>query len=71
MVSTKDIASWNAHIAALPMSMFGVMKIITQIQHSVEQARIPGNDWRRELDLIENLTFEALAAIMEAKNDEQ
>ena len=32
------------------------------IKHSIQQARIPGNDWRRELALIENTVDEALEA---------
>jgi hypothetical protein len=30
------------------------------IKHSIGQARIPGNDWKRELALIENLALSAL-----------
>lgn len=32
------------------------------IQHSIAQARIPGNDWRRELVLIESVVYQALSA---------
>lgn len=34
-----------------------------QIKHSIQQARIPGNDWRRELALIENTSDAALARV--------
>lgn len=34
-----------------------------QIKHSIQQARIPGNDWRRELVLIENTADAALARV--------
>ncbi|BEV02219.1 hypothetical protein [Novosphingobium olei] len=35
------------------------------IEHSIKQARIIGNDWRRELALIENTVSAALAAMGE------
>ena len=34
---------------------------LEQLKHSVKQARIFGNDWRRELGLIENTVDAALA----------
>ena len=34
---------------------------LVHIKHSIQQARIPGNDWRRELALIEGLVDVALA----------
>ena len=34
-----------------------------QIKHSIQQARIVGNDWRRELELIENTVDAALARV--------
>lgn len=35
-------------------------RALEQILHSVKQAQKPGNDWRRELKLIENTVKEAL-----------
>lgn len=35
-------------------------RALEQILHSVKQAQRPGNDWRRELKLIENTVKEAL-----------
>lgn len=35
-------------------------RALEQILHSVRQARVPGNDVRRELTLIENTVKEAL-----------
>ncbi len=37
-------------IAAAP----DAVKMAAEIKHSIAQARLPGNDWRRELALIEN-----------------
>ena len=47
-----------------------VVKLIEaqrQIKRSIQQARIPGNDWRRELVLIENTVDATLARIGGAK----
>jgi hypothetical protein len=38
-----------------------IIAALEKIRHSVKQARIPGNDWKRELALIENLTDAALS----------
>ncbi len=48
----------NANLIAAAPSMFDAL---AQIKHSIGQARVPGNDWKRELALIENLASEALA----------
>lgn len=37
-----------------------VRDALLQIRHSIQQARKPGNDWRRELKLIENITDAAI-----------
>ena len=36
------------------------LEALEQIQHSVKQARVVGNDWRRELELIENTASDAI-----------
>ena len=36
---------------------------LKQIKHSVSQAKIPGNDWKRELKLIENAISEVNATL--------
>lgn len=47
---------------AKPADSGRVTEALRQIQHSIQQARIPGNDWRRELALIENTVDAAIAA---------
>ena len=37
-----------------------LLKALNQIQHSVKQAQISGNDWRRDLALIQNITRAAI-----------
>lgn len=38
-----------------------LVEALGTINHSVKQAQISGNDWRRELKLCENITDQALA----------
>jgi hypothetical protein len=49
-------------IAAAP----DLLEYHRQIKHSIQQARISGNDWRSELALIENMVD---AAIVKATGD--
>jgi hypothetical protein len=35
-------------------------KAMGHILHSIKQARMPGNDWRRELKLIESIAIDAV-----------
>ena len=51
-------------IAAIPMWL----KALEQIRHSSKQASIAGNDWKRELALIENTGDSAIDAAREAKS---
>ncbi|MFK4871648.1 hypothetical protein [Novosphingobium sp. ZW T3_23] len=48
-------AKWDAREKAARLA-----KALGEIRHSITQARIPGNDWRRELVLIENIVQAAL-----------
>ena len=38
-------------------------RLLSTLRHSIKQALIPGNDWRRELKLIENLLNDVEALI--------
>jgi hypothetical protein len=38
-----------------------LVKALKSISHSVKQAQISGNDWRRELNLCENIANQTLA----------
>ena len=38
-----------------------LLEALNRIQHSVKQAQISGNDWRRELVLIQNITRSTIA----------
>ena len=53
-----DIVKANARLIA---SAPKLLKALAQIKHSIQQARIAGNDWKRELVLIENTTDAAIA----------
>lgn len=52
---TMDLAltAWNTRAVN---SHHDLIEALRAIKHSIGQAHKPGNDWRRELALIENLT---------------
>jgi len=55
-------AAWRAMLAFSDQEAASptLLEALEQIQHSIKQAMIPGNDWRRELQLIANTADAAI-----------
>ena len=55
----EALTAWNTRANADAR----LVEALREIKHSIGQARILGNDWKRELALIENLTDAALSGV--------
>jgi hypothetical protein len=65
--NTRAFTQAGASLTAAQNAGPVMLKALRMISYSIKQANIPGNDWKRELRLIENL---ALAAIAQAQGPE-
>lgn len=62
---SKIVGRWDSadELDSIRAAVAQLIAGYDQIKHSIQQARIPGNDWRRELVLIENTADAAIARV--------
>lgn len=62
-----EISDLRSALAAKSAEVEGLRRGWSEVKHSIQQANVPGNDWKRELKLISNI----VDAAMEKSNEHQ